>query len=300
MSFEIRLIQDIDTAKTLWDELSPGERLYDLWEFRYTFYKYFGYDIHFYVGYLDGKPVGLLPLQFNVDEGYLEPFGGSYMYDVQVFTSSEYYEYIPEFYKRLDLSTCITDIIGEDHFTQQLPFSSYKYIVPLNEFADVSEYLEKRFISKLRSNIRRRVKLSEQDHISIKKGEEADLDTLIEFNINTFGEKSSFHKPYRSEIFRDLLTIRCKPKLLSFVRGTELIGVSFSLIYNGIYYYLNLGVNKTASPHLFTYITYKNLELAFELGCREFDAGMDSLGWKEEWGLDKISEYKFEKDVPKK
>jgi hypothetical protein len=56
-------VQDIDKAKELWELFSPKQTIYDDWDFRFTFYKYYQPKIFFYVGYLNDDPIGVFPLQ---------------------------------------------------------------------------------------------------------------------------------------------------------------------------------------------------------------------------------------------
>ena len=69
------IITDINQAETLWKKLSPKEYMYDLWPFRFAFYKHNPHPLNFITIY-DGKnPVAMLPLQKNSETNELEFFG---------------------------------------------------------------------------------------------------------------------------------------------------------------------------------------------------------------------------------
>jgi hypothetical protein len=292
MNLRIECIKDIETAKVLWNKFSPQKTIFDSWDFRYCFYKYIQYELFFYVGYIGEEAVGLFPLQYHKYRNHLEPFGGSYMYDVRVFIKSGFEECIPKFYMHLTLPCKIIDIIGDDEFTSSFPFSNYKFVLPLKNFKNVDEYLEKSFQSKDRTNLKRRVKLMASE-VTVEKNNFADLEILIQHNLESFGQESNFHKPFRREIFQSLLETNLDIQMFTFFLQAKKECVSLSIKYNDIYHYINLGLNKGASSHLWTYVTMYNIDHALSLGCSEFDAGMESFTWKEKWNFSKVPEYKY-------
>ncbi len=294
-NFTVKIVKDINQAKELWNQLSPNETIYDSWDFRYCFYKYFNYELFFYVGYVDGRPIGMLPLQWNTVQNHLEQFGGSFMYDARIFIEEGFQKFIPFFYDQIDRPAKIVDISGEDDFTISLPFSDYKYILNLTEINTVEMYLEKLLVSKYRTNIRRRIKIIKNENFTIKHNDVNDLSMLVDLNLKSFSD-SSFQKPFRREIFYDLVRGSFGTQLLSFVYNDEIMGVSLSFSFKKTYYYINLGIDKKASPHLWTFITLSNIENAIGLGDKVFDAGVGNFDWKEHWGCEKIPQYKFEKN----
>ena len=120
-----------------------------------------------------------------------------------------------------------------------------------------------------------------------------DLDLMFELNIKTFEEKSSFNKPYRTEAFHDLLKLNFDIYMLSYIINNKKEAVSFSIKYNDVYVYINAGTNKEAISNLGTYNIYKNIDKAIKTGSKIFDAGLEDLGWKERWHLEKNPQYDF-------
>src|SRR3989338_6264968 len=293
-SFRIECINDLAAAKTWWERFSPRKTLYDIWEFRYCFYKPFQYELFFYVGYVGNEPIGLLALQYNSRHELFEPFGGSFMSNIQVFCDEKHSKYVPNFYAAIPSPAVLTDIVGCDPFTMSLPFSNYRYILDLTAIKSGEEYLEKCVNSKFRSNVKRRVKLMEETGIQVTRNNFTDIDKLIELNVKTFPD-SSFNKPHRPEIFRDLLRQNFNTELLSFSIDGKVVAVCLAFVFNGIYLNINMGADKSVSPHLWTYVTFYKLRHAIELGCRQFDYGMEDCSWKEHWGHGKLPEYKFYK-----
>ena len=292
------LIQDIKKAEELWKLFSPCETIYDDWDFRYCFYKYFNYPLYFYTSYEQGEPIGILPLQFNTDLKYLEFFGGSYMEDNRVMVKSGYEDTISEFYKQISEPAHLELIRGFDAFTTQLSLQDYKYILPLNNFKTPNEYLTALFHSETRKTIQKKVRRVERENMQVVVNRFSDIELLFEYNKSMFKEKSSFNdRPHHQEIFRDLTKPGFNPYLLSFQIGEKVHGVTFSWLYKKSYAYASLGIHPEAVKDITTYMNIKNIEQALLLGANEVDAFTGDYGWKERWHFSKIPQYKFDKTV---
>ena len=136
------LIEDLDVAKEVWNRFSPSLSLYDLWDFRYIFYKYKPAKIQFYVLYENDSPVGLFPLQKNLEDGYLEFFGGSYMENNQVFTRPGDESYRETLYNQITELTHLEYIIGDDKATQALPIMDDKYFLTCSKVNTLEDYFQ--------------------------------------------------------------------------------------------------------------------------------------------------------------
>jgi CelD/BcsL family acetyltransferase involved in cellulose biosynthesis len=288
---KIICIHDIEEAKKVWEQLSPKKHIYDDWGFRFCFYKYFNYEIYFYVGIENGEPVGLLPLQYNSEKGYLEFFGGSYMDSNQIYIKEKNDKIIPDFYKALDRPAKLIDVIGEDSFTTDLPLEDYNYMLPLNGIQTVEQLIEQRFSKRSKDTLKRKMKMLEHENITILKDQYEDLDLLIDLNIKRFGDDSAFCYPFRRETFHDLLKLPFQFKIQTFVINEEKQAVSLSIFYKGIYYYLYSGVNLEKTKNLGNYVIKETIKEAISLDAICFDAGLGDCGWKERWHLDKTPQY---------
>ncbi len=290
---DIKCVSDINEAKSVWMKLSPDINIYDNWDFRYCFYKYFNYPLYFYAGFDRGEIVGLLPLQYNKDVRHLEFFGGSFMEDNRVFIKPGYEECIPQFYNSIKEPARLEDIIREDPFTKSLDVLEYKYVADISEMRSANDYLIKKFRAKSRNRLRKKIRLIEKMKPEIIVNNYGDIDILIELNKKTFGKESSFNKPFRSEIFHDLLKMNYEFHMLSFVVNGKKEAVSLSVRYKDVFVNLNMGVNKKSAPNLSAYVIFKKLEKAIACGAKILDAGVESFGWKKHWHLEKIPQRIF-------
>lgn len=292
-TLEIKRIDNLEEAKNAWGKLSPDKTICDNWDFNYCTYKYFNYPLYFYVGYNNGEMVGLLPLQYNEDKKYLEFFSGGFMRDNRIFIKQDHKECIPQFYNAITKTARLTRIVGEDPFTKSLDIYKYKYIADLSQAKDSDDYLVKKFSKGSRYKVRKKINSIQQMESKIIENDYNDLDLMIELNKKNFGEKSSFNKPHRVEIFHDLLKLNFDIHLLTFIVNGQKEAVSFSIKYKNIYAYIQTGTNKNNIPNLGTYNIYKNFENAIKIGAKYLDAGISDLGWKERWHLEKTPQYIF-------
>lgn len=293
----IKRIESIEEAKNVWTKLTPDISIRDNWDFRYCFYKYFNYPLYFYAGYDNGEAVGLLPLQFNEENKYLEFFGGNFMNDNRVFIKQEYEDCVPQFYNAISQNATLKNITGNDPFTESLEVEKFKYTADLSGIKNTDDYFVKNFNSRSRKKLLKSVRDIESLKPEIIENKFSDLDLLIELNKKAFGEKSLFYKPHKIDSNKDLFKLDFDMHMLSFIIKGKTEAVSFSVKYKDIYVFINAGTNKIDVPNLGTFNIYKNLEKAIRLGSKTFDAGLKDLGWKEKWHLIKAPRYIFIKHL---
>lgn len=294
-NFKIKTISDLSEAKFYWEALVEQKNIFDNWDFRYCFYKYFNYPLYFQVGFSNNEPVGLLPLQYNKDSDCLEFFGDRFMEDNQVFIKPGFENFIPEFYASLSDKVNLEYIVGEDTFTKGFEVLDQKYFLNLNNFKTGEDYLQKYFDSESRGKLKRKLKKITQEKIEVLKNNFSDIEFLIQFKIDRFKESSTFNWPYRKEIFRDMLKLPVKIFLNSFLLNGELQGVSLSILYRDDYAYVNFATKSDAFPNFSAFINMYNIEQAINNGAKSFNAFTGDYGWKELWHLEKSPEYVYRK-----
>ena len=289
MSLDFKIIKDLSQAKEVWQQLSPNETLWDDWDFRYCFYKYYNWELFFYTGHLNGEIVGVLPLQYNSKKKMLEFFGGEYMEENKVLIKKDCQQFIPDFYKQIDREAELCDISGQDPFTQNFPLHEYKYIYNLSGITTLEQFIDKYFDSDSRKKKRRLLK----EEVEIVYNDFNDFDLMIDLNLKNFGKESSFNQLFRKEIFHDLLKLNYEPILFTSVIDGKKEAVSFAIKYKDKFISLNSGVNSAPFPWLEKYLILKKVAKAIELKCQIFDACLGNCGWKDNWHLEKIPQFKF-------
>lgn len=288
----IKCIHDLTECRKIWEKLSPQKTIYDEWEFRTAFNKYTNYQLYFYIGLIDNKIIGLLPLQYNSSKKILEFFGGPYMDINQIFISPKNYQYIPQFYKSLDKPSKFP-LTQKDPYTQNLAQDNFNYSFNLTNYHSLEDFFKNLFSKKRQKNFKRENKIIEENEVTIVSDQYQDLNLLIQLNIKKFNEESSFSESDHPEIFHDLLKIPWQWLMMTFLINNQKQAVTLALLYKKIYYYLASGVNPEIS-NLGNYVIIKNIEKAISLKVKNFDLGSDDCGWKERWHAEKtIPQYWF-------
>ncbi len=282
------VISDVEEAKKIWQKLSPDQNIYDNWDFRFCFYKYFNHPLRFYAGYVQGEPVGLLPLQYNAELKLLEFFGGSFMEENHVFVKKGYEKFIPDFYENICEPARLEDVCDGSPFESSFSVLENKYVADLSGLKSADEYLAKYFKAKGRNAIKKKARFIETLKPAIIENNYEDFDLLMELNKERFGKGSSFNKPFRYEIYHDLLKTNLDIRMMTFVIDGTREAVTFGIKYKNIFVGINGGTREEAHQDLRTYITVKKIEKAISLGADKYDAGIEDLGWKENWHFQKI------------
>ncbi|MFH1714276.1 MAG: GNAT family N-acetyltransferase [Candidatus Nealsonbacteria bacterium] len=289
MPLDFKIVKDLPQAKEIWDKLSPKETLWDEWDFRYCFYKYYNWELFFYTGSFNGKIIGVLPLEYNPGTKSLEFFGGKYMEENKIFVENDYRQFIPDFYKQIDRKAELCDISCKAPLPKGFLLQEYKYIYNLSGISTLEQFLDKYFNPDSKKKKKRLLK----EKVEIICNNFNDFEIMIGLNLKNFGKESSFHSPFRKEIFRDLLKLNYKPILLTSIIDGKKEAVSFAIKYKDRFISLNSGVNSASFPWLEKYLILKKVAKAIELKCQVFDACAGNYGWKEYWHLEKIPQFKY-------
>ncbi|MDD4332684.1 MAG: GNAT family N-acetyltransferase [Patescibacteria group bacterium] len=290
-----KVISDITEAKNIWLQLSYGKSIYDDWDFRYCFYKYFKFPLYFIVGYDADLEIGLLPLQYNPKDKYLEYFAEEFMEDNRLYIREGYEKYIPDFFDFIKEPVNIFDMAGENDFIKSLPLEDYKYVLTLDKISKFDDFLDSSFSAKRRRAFRKIFSYYEEKKPEILINNFPDIDLMIDLNIGRLKEESYFNNPFEREIFHDILQLNFDYSLVTLIVDNKKVAVSFSILYKGVYNYLALGADIETAPNIGKFLHKINIERAISLKAKTFDAGLGDCSWKKIWHLEKLSQHNFEK-----
>lgn len=229
-SFSTKIITNIKEAEDAWGKFSPKIHLQDDWDFRFAFYKFTGFPAHFYLGFVDDEPIGLMPLQYNQERDYLEAFGGIFMENNKVFIKPGFEKYISEFYRALENQKVRwEDILCEGEESGLLEFEDFTYYASFNDVDNFNDYLNKFLSGKSRKNLRRELAAVEREGVEVVMNNFSDLDYLFQWSIKIFGNDSWFCEPFMKEAFEALVQSPLKIVLMSLRVKGEVEAVSFSI-----------------------------------------------------------------------
>ncbi len=292
----IKVINDLETAKSLWNELSPAETIYDLWDFRYCFYRHDPQPLYFYTAYDDGAPVALLPLQHSEEFACLEFFAENFMENNRPFFKPGY-EYLSQrlFEQDFDQAAKLYDLDGIDDFTRALPLEDYVYFIDLEGLESFDDYLLKAFSDrKKRAKFRRVATLMEEDHqVETIINDFSDLKLIMDLSVKNFSDESYLNTDKERQPFFDLIKLPLDWHSITIrVDGVKLAG-SLSVLYKGTYFYMIAGADMSEVPDVFKYLTKANLELALAKKAKIFNCSLGDCNWKTHWHMAKLPQYKF-------
>jgi len=293
---EFKVIKDLETAKFLWNKLSPQESIYDLWDVRYCFYQNDPQPLYFYTYYDVDQPVALLPLQYNQELKCLEFFAENFMEDNRPFFKSGY-EYLWPQMLAIDFKKTVKiyDLEGKDEFTSALPLEDYIYFFNIAGLKSFDDYLLKAFPDgKKRANFKRLLTILERDQeVKIIYNDFNDLKLIMDLNVSRFGEESYLRTDKERQPFYDLLKLPLNWQMITITVNGAKLASSLAVIYRDIYYYLIVGSDISSFPNVFKYLTKANLELAMVHKNKIFDCSLGDCDWKSHWHLARRPQYKF-------
>ena len=297
---EIRVIKDLAEAKAIWNELSPNETIYDLWDFRYPFYLSNPQEVRFYAAYDENRPVALLPLQYCVGPDILEFFAEDFMDNNRPFFAPGYEYLLPQLFEQnFGKSLKIYDLDGVDEYVKALPIEDYVYFINLAGLNSFDDYLKQAFPDRhKRENFKRLFTLLERDHdIKVIPNNFSDLELIMDLNVKRFGTDSYLNTTKERQAFHDLIKLPLDWRMTTvIVDGVKQAG-SLAVVYKNIYYYLVVGSDLSQNPNVFKYLTKLNLESALASQAKIFNCSLGDCNWKSHWHMDKYPQYKFFKII---
>ncbi|MEI6528971.1 MAG: GNAT family N-acetyltransferase [Candidatus Falkowbacteria bacterium] len=295
---EIRVVRDLETAASLWLEISPRRVIFDDWNFRYGFFKYEPYPLCFRAAFevSEGREelVALMPLVEYPEYGHgfisEEPCEENC-----VFVKAGHEIAIKLLYESLSKTekTQFYDISGEDEYTKNLTLEDYKYVLPLSGFNNFSDFMAARLSPKRRHSLEKEIAAIEALNPEIIDNDFNDLDILFELNVGSFAGESYLTKEGERKPWRELIKEPFDWHLTSLRLEGKTVAVSLAVLYNGYWHYLLTGVAFKSYPGLGKFLNKTNIEKAISAGAKYFDAGLGDCGWKNLWHFDQIPQYEY-------
>lgn len=304
MGIQFRVVHDTQEAKKLWEIFSPHKTIDDEWDFRFTWTEPLNLKLHFIVGFDNGKPIGMLPLQLNNNVGigqkllqakepFLEFFGGVDTDDNNVFLHAGYEDCETEFFQQIQppaILTSLTKPIVLPHISTTHYLDRFE--LDLTPITDFKTFLQLHFDGKSRQRLINRLNhLHKHYVIEIRDSQAGDIELLFAFSKQRFGDNSSFHMEYRQSIFKNLLALHPVDLFVVMINNVPK-AIAFGIVYKQTYISLNMGYDYSIRD-LAKLVFATQIERAIQRGCTRYDAGQGENGWKEQFHLAKIPQYKL-------
>lgn len=302
----LKIDSNIDSCEKLWNEFSPKNSLFQLWDFRLAWYQGFRYKPFFYSLYLDNKLKAVLPLWYNSLEKRYEWFGGTWPEDNLFFLSEK--KYLPLLLK-ISPSPIYLNAIDIDSFNPIINYKNFfnlrddypKYILDTKNLKTMDDYLYS-LNKKSRYQLRYFYKKFNdyQPELIILTGDQSKLLTkLKKLSIIDFERKrdiSEYRKPERMKAFEMIYKNQKEYEILTFLVYIRNFLVVYDIVavYKKNFYILTGASDLQRFPGANSYITYIEIEYALKNGFQLIDCMQIDYNWKHKFFSSKPT-LKFEK-----
>ncbi len=290
----VKVHSDISQCEYLWKQYSKNQTLFQLWDFRKSWFEGYQYTPFFYTIYEGKKIRGVLPLWFNEDDKIYEWFGGYWPEDNVFFVDDP--AYIALLLKiapnPLELLAILPESIEGLDLVEGLQEDEYKFILDIGQFRSMDQLLQS-LSKKHRHNLRHEYHKFDSyplETIWQNTFDEKLFGKLIGLSKERFGESgvdaSSFMDPKRCKTIKRIAENQGKYKLyFLFVKiQNHLALVDVIATYKNTYHLLIGGANDTSRfPGIGVFITYFEFEDAIRRGMDRIDVLQIDNNWKHKY-----------------
>lgn len=278
----------------LWEEFSPKQILWDLWDFRSCFHAD-NFSFNFIVGF-DGKnKAGLLPLVFDSNEKYYTYFGEEFPEQNRFLLKDK--KNIGLFLEQCPENTSIIYISSDEAKYYEFKPDGKRYFLGLAKYGNSFENYLESFTKKHRKNLNYDLKKLKEKGYALEHNNVKDFERLVELNNLKFGVESNYNSESfvssMSELIDSALGMGALD-MISIKIGNKVEAVGLGVFYNNVYYVLGSGRN-VEIKNLGKLMVAEQIKSAIANKCSEVDFLSTEANWKELWNLDSEQMYKFEK-----
>lgn len=290
---EFRVETDFENCEKLWQEFSASKNLFDLWEYRLPFYKAYKYNLHFIVGSISGKKIGVLPLWHEKDKGIYTFFGGTFPEPNSFFLKDK--TKIGEFLNQAPANTLLYYLSESENIHFPFKESDPSYYLPISKYNfSLNAYLVS-FKRKHRKNLKRDIQIFKKIGYSVRKNHLEDFNLMIKYNLERFKKESDFADERQAKSIEELIKVALKQKtlqMLSLVIDNTAQAVGISVSYNNCYHVLCGGRNPQVN-NIGKLLILEQINDAIALQLDKLDFLTTDSGWKNLWNLEKDRLFEF-------
>lgn len=277
--------KNLNLCQKLWEKFAPCASLFDLWEYRFCFYKGYNFQPYFIVGMESGKAVGLIPLWFEKKKGYYTFFGGTFPEPHTFFVKDK--SKLAAFIDQCPKPTCLFYIDQSE--TQYYPFieSDTNYFIDMNKYDRNVEQYFLSFKPKHRKNLRYDLKQFEKTDYVFRYNYLDDFQKMIRLNQERFKKDSDFNEKEMQVSMKELTQTAFKQNrlnMISLLVKKKVEAVEIAVIYNDCYYVL-CGGHNLKIENIGKKMIVEHLNSALKRNITKLDFLSTDSGWKKLWHL---------------
>jgi hypothetical protein len=284
----VKVYSNIEVCQQLWEQFSPNQSLFQLWEFRYAWYLGFQYTPYFYTIQMNKDFLGVLPLWFNKEKKQYEWFGGTWPEDNIFFVTDN--KFIPLLLKIMPKPIFLNALLfSQDLLRFDFPDDEIKYVHHIEQYRSIDDFLSS-LPKKNRYHMRNfyhRFEQLEPQVIFSNDDFSRELKILKKLSIIDYERKdiSEYRKNERMNTFREIYRHRGRYQIITLYGKIRNYDLAFDIIavYKNQFYILTGAADIERFPGAIHYLTYLEVEKAIQMGCKTVDAMQVDYNWKHKY-----------------
>ncbi len=301
---KLKVHSKTDECFLLWEKFSKKESLFDLWDFRYSWFQGYQYTPCFYTIYEGKNPLALLPLWFDKEDGRYEWFGSEWMEDNYFFTKdTKFISLLLKLIPQKLFLNAIDQIPGDLSSEVISKQDDDKYIKIIKNFKNVEDCL-KTIPKKYRYNLKKDyLRICDYNpRIEFVTQISDDLNEFEEFkklSIGRFSSKngSDLVNNERVEAFKAFIKNRgvYQIKFIKVYIQNRLAASDLILMYNKTYYTPRSSCDIDRFSGIGNFMFYLEFEDAIKNGFEKIDCLQVDYGYKHRY-FEGVKKYIIEKE----
>ncbi len=288
----VRIVEDVDECRTLWDQVMPKQVITDLWEVRSCFQRHFQNPLRFIVKEEHGMVLGLLPLSW-IKESHCHGFfpgetwqGATWLEQNRIFAigswgRADMLAHCPGPYNLRYVNW------GNSPQSSRLEVDEVGYLFHPPAYDYRMDNYFSSFSGKSLKQIRRELAQLESHGAKYRYGRLADLELMLTLNRARFGCESYFSDPRFAQSFLDLAGLLAEKgwlRVVTLLLGGQAAAVDMGCVYKGTYTLLAGGTNPDW-PGAAKMMNLHQMEMACRMRVREVDFLCGDFTWKKNFHL---------------
>lgn len=289
---ELKIYQNINECRKLWDELSPNKNLFDIWDFRQCFYDREDNKPYFIVGREGAEIIGFVPLYFVKSRNQYTYFGGWFPERNSFFLKER--SMLPHLLEGCPDNTLIEGISAEEGKYYSFLEDEYTYYIDLSKYENSFEKYFSSFDRKKQKNFKRELK--NMPKYKVYKNRLRDFNRLVELNIRQFAEESIYMDESVKNSLRKMVALANKMGILQMISvevNGKTEGIDVGIAFNDWYHVVVGSSNNQKIPNLGKVMTILSIKNAIANKSKFVDFLASSGYWKSQWNFDKEMMFKF-------
>jgi len=284
----VKVYSNLETCQQLWEQFSPNQSLFQLWEFRYAWYLGYRYQPFFYTILLNKQPLAVLPLWYEKDNHRYQWFGGYWPEDNVFFVKDE--SFIPLLFKIAPQPLFLSAIIFNQNLISfgLLP-DEPKYIASISSFNSINQYLStlsKKNRYHLKSFFQRFYQLQPSIKF-IENNFSFSLEILKKLSLIDYERKtiSAYRQKERIVTFKEIYRQQGRYKIITLYGKIRNYDFAFDIlaVYKDQFYILTGAADIERFPGALHYLTYLEIEKAIQMKCSKIDVMQTDYNWKHKY-----------------